>query len=163
MVSMILHPHRRLSSVARAINGLLNRCWSQPLRTVSFCLFERLPEPLVWTGIRSVAASTERWIVSTETAYFPIWTRDGKHIAYRTSQDQIRVVDVVTEPEFGVGQSRTIAVDQSRYAREYDMSRDGRRVLIGLTDINQGKFGKEVRPRISLVLNWFDELKRRAD
>jgi serine/threonine-protein kinase len=108
-------------------------------------------------------ATGKRWIVSTETGYDPTWTRDGSRIAYRTSQEEIRAVTVRTDPAFAADPSELMTVtDPSRHAREYDVSRDGQRVLVGTADIFGGDFTKETRPRITVVLNWFEELKRRV-
>ena len=46
--------------------------------------------------------------------------------------------------------------------RPYDISRDGQRFL-GLIDATQGtQSGASGAPQIQIVLNWFDELKRKA-
>jgi len=108
-------------------------------------------------------ATGKRWIVSNESGYDPTWTRDGSRITYRTNQEVLRAVAVRTEGTFSAGSSEIAAqTDPSRHAREYDVSRDSKRVLIGTADIYGGNSAKETRPRVSVVLNWFEELERQV-
>ena len=108
-------------------------------------------------------ATGKRWIVSTEGGYSPIWTRDGSMIVYRSSQEQIRAVTVKTDPTFSTAPSHMAArTDPGRHARSYDVTRDGGQILVGTADIFGDDSTKETRPRITVTLNWFEELNRRV-
>lgn len=58
--------------------------------------------------------------------------------------------------------ARPFLYTPSANARTYDISRDGQRFL-GLIDATQATpSGAAEGPQIQVVLNWFDELKRRV-
>ena len=102
-----------------------------------------------------------RWIVSSEESFFPYWTRDGKQIMYRVGSQQALRLDVTTAPEF----STTTPVplfdfDAARQVQMFDVTRNGRQALIVAREHPDST--AETRPRIVLVLNWFEKLAERA-
>jgi eukaryotic-like serine/threonine-protein kinase len=94
--------------------------------------------------------------VSPDNGSEPLWTRGGRELVYRKGDS---VIAVSMDLESGrVGEP--LVLFSGRYPdspgwtrpRSYDVSRDGERFLLSkLPD-------KQPRPRIAVVLNWFDEL-----
>ena len=75
------------------------------------------------------------------------------------SADAYRV-DVRTSPEFSAGEPvRAFDVDANRQGQAMDASRDGERLLVALDEIRDDQ--TETRPRVTVVLNWFDEIEER--
>ncbi|MDH3227317.1 MAG: protein kinase [Thermoleophilia bacterium] len=105
-------------------------------------------------------ASTRRWIVSSADGYRPTWTRDGNRIFYMSGSAGAYQVDVRTSLEFSAGEAvLTFDVDANRRGQTMDASRDGERLLVALVEISDDQ--TETRPRVTVVLNWFDEIEER--
>lgn len=101
-----------------------------------------------------------KYQISTEGGSEPVWNPNGRELFYR-SGNKLIAADVVTHPSFAVGQARvlfegpyaTVAKRTSEGAG-YSVSADGLRFLM---DKQSGE-----ATHINVVLNWFEELKRRA-
>jgi eukaryotic-like serine/threonine-protein kinase len=103
-----------------------------------------------------------KWLVSSEGGTEPMWNPKGRELFYR-SGNKMMAVDVATQPSFSAGKPR--ALFEGGYANykwpqaniAYGVSPDGQRFLM----TNQS--GEAPAPtQINVVLNWFEELKRRA-
>jgi hypothetical protein len=106
-------------------------------------------------------SSGRRWIVSANAGYDPKWTRDGKQIHYRGSFEFGWVVNVTTAPEFAASTPQEIfPFERGRPFQLFDISHDGQRALVAGEEITNE--GSETRPRMVVVLNWFDELRERV-
>lgn len=98
-----------------------------------------------------------KWQVSTEGGNEPMWNRSG--IYYR-SGNKMMAVEVTTQPSFSAGGPRMLF--EGQYERNewpqtgaaYDVSPDSQHFLMA-------KQGVEALS-INVVLNWFEELRRRA-
>jgi Tol biopolymer transport system component len=102
-----------------------------------------------------------KWQISTEGGTEPVWNPSGRELFYR-SGDKMMAVDIVTQPGFVAGRPRMLF--EKRYEAapapivNYDVSPDGQRFLM-IKPVDQ----EEAAPtQINVVLNWFEELKRRA-
>lgn len=99
--------------------------------------------------------------ISTEGGREPIWARNGREIFYRNG-NQMMAVEITTEPTFSAGTPKMLfeggnfqAAVMSR--AHYDVTPDGQRFVM----IQLG--GSDSAPaQINVVLNWFEELKRRV-
>jgi serine/threonine protein kinase/Tol biopolymer transport system component len=99
--------------------------------------------------------------ISTEGGTEPVWNRNGRELFYRNG-DKMMAVDIGTQSGFAAGKPRMLF--EGRYERSpatspnYDVSPDGQRFLMLKAD------EKEVAAptQINVVLNWFEELKRRV-
>jgi hypothetical protein len=97
----------------------------------------------------------EEWRVSAEGGREPVWSPDGKRIAYRWGRDVI-AVEINGGTELEVGRHRVLhsSAAPSLYPPGWDLSRDGR--LLTLVEVASPEgFGE-----IVLVEGWFDELRR---
>ena len=97
--------------------------------------------------------------ISPDGGRSPRWSPTGREIFYlHAGLQAIMAVDVRTEPELEFGPPRLlfewpIGLGLSRH---WDVTPDGQRfVVLGTSDTTD-----ETRPRITFVLNWFDELER---
>ena len=103
----------------------------------------------------------QRIKVSTAGGTEPSWSRDGREIFYQDgTRGDLIVVSFNALAKPSVGQPRLLLeaggqlIPPSGAARDYDISPDGRRFVTV-------SFGSRLR-EIPVVLNWFEELKRRV-
>jgi Tol biopolymer transport system component len=102
-----------------------------------------------------------KWQVSTEGGTEPTWNHNGRELFYR-SGDKMMAVEVTTQPGFAAGKPRMLF--QGPYERSpatspnYDVSPDGQRFLM----LKSADTGESAPTQINVVLNWFEELKRRV-
>ncbi len=105
-------------------------------------------------------SSRRRWMVSSVDGYRPIWTRDGNRIVYMSSSADLYQVDVRTGPDFSAGEPfHAFDLDGNRGGQCMDASPDGERILVAHNEIDDDQ--AETRPRVTVVLNWFDEIEKR--
>jgi serine/threonine-protein kinase len=95
--------------------------------------------------------------VSTGGGEEPVWSAGGRELSYRIGTKWM-AVPVQTAPEFTAGAARQLF--EGPYLNipgvSYDVAPDGRFLLIQPAE-------PEAEPtQINVVLNWFDELRRRA-
>jgi eukaryotic-like serine/threonine-protein kinase len=104
--------------------------------------------------------SVKRWKISPTSGSEPLWTKGGRELVYRKGDS---VMSVSVDLEHGrIGQP--VALFGGRYPdspgwtrpRSYDVSPDGERFLMTRLP------AERPRPRIAVVLNWFDELKAKV-
>jgi Tol biopolymer transport system component len=102
-----------------------------------------------------------KWQISTEGGTEPAWNRNGGELFYR-SGDRMMAVDIATQPSFAVGKPRVLF--EGRYeptpatSPNYDVSPDGQRFLM----LKPAEALEGAPTQINVVLNWFEELKRRV-
>jgi len=102
-----------------------------------------------------------KWQISTEGGKEPVWNRNGRELFYR-SGGKMMTVDIATQPSFAAGKPRVLFEGQYEptvlTAANYDVSPDGQRFLM----LKSGEAGEAAPTQINVVLNWFEELKRRV-
>jgi serine/threonine-protein kinase len=105
----------------------------------------------------SRSAETDRRRISSDGGEEPLWSRAGDEIFYRNG-DRLMAVSVSTAPGFRAERPRLLF--ESAFVNvpgsSYAVSPDGARFLL-----IEGA-PQEVRDRIHLVLNWFEELKAKT-
>ncbi len=97
--------------------------------------------------------------ISTGGGTEPVWSRDGRELFYRDGT-QLLVARVATQPTFTV--ERSTVLFEEPYATDpvfggipnYDVSLDGQRFLM----VESTGAGESAT--VTLVQNWFEELKR---
>jgi eukaryotic-like serine/threonine-protein kinase len=102
-----------------------------------------------------------KWQISTEGGTEPLWNPNGRELFYR-SGDKMMAVDITTQPGFAAGKPKMLFEGQyvptPLTAPYYDVSSDGQRFLM-LKPVEQAQ---SAPTQINVVLNWFEELKRRV-
>ena len=104
-----------------------------------------------------------RIAISTGGGRSPRWSSSGREMFYRNGR-QMMVVTLNLGPTIRVGTPRVLfdgdfiqELDQTS-AHNYDVSRDSQRFLMVAPAAREP--GAEARPRVVVVENWFEELKR---
>jgi eukaryotic-like serine/threonine-protein kinase len=102
-----------------------------------------------------------KWQISTEGGTETVWNRNGRELFYR-SGDKMMAVDIATQPSFTVGKPRMLFKGQyvptATTPPNYDVSPDGQRFLMLKPAVQE----QAAPTQINVVLNWFEELKRRV-
>jgi Tol biopolymer transport system component len=102
-----------------------------------------------------------KWQISTEGGTEPVWNPNGRELFYR-SGDKMMAVDIATQPGFAAGTPRMLFEGQYQPSpvmfANYDVSRDGQRFLM----LKPSEQAQAAPTQINVVLNWFEELKRRV-
>ena len=103
-------------------------------------------------------------MVSTEGGGYPLWARNGGELFFR-SEDKMMSVSLETQPAFKAGTPRVLfqaggylGVGGSYVASgNYDVAPDGQHFLM-IKEKEAPASSKE----LNIIVNWADELKRRA-
>jgi serine/threonine-protein kinase len=102
-----------------------------------------------------------RWKISVQGGRQPLWSADGRELFYRDFSGAVMAVTVSDVAGFTAGEVMKI-IGGSNYTgggalgsgRTYDVSPDGRLLMIKRGDLSNGG------DAIVVVVNWFEELKR---
>jgi Tol biopolymer transport system component len=100
---------------------------------------------------------TGRWQISTAGGEDVSWSRDGKHIYYRSPDQKLMAVDVEAGENFHAGTPRTLfqaRVPSGLYRNRYVASADGQRFLFVAPP------SREAMSPTTVVLNWPAALER---
>ena len=100
------------------------------------------------------------WQVSTDGGRAPTWSADGDELFFVEDDRRMMATSIRTSPGFSRTTPRMLFDGDyltSRNARQYDVARDGRFVMI---EASSAPDQEAQLPRITVVLNWFEELKR---
>ena len=102
-----------------------------------------------------------KWQISTEGGAEPVWNPNGRELFYR-SGDEMMAVDIATQPGFAAGKPRMLFKGGYELApipvTNFDVSPDGQHFLM----IKPTEQEQAAPTQINIVLNWFEELKRRV-
>ncbi len=107
--------------------------------------------------VRPVPKAGGRWMISSGGGQEPVWSHDGREIFYRSGSSLISV-SVETEPAFTTGNREVLFERPLRsYTNRatYDIHPDGDRFVM----VTSG----EGSANLVIVLNWFEELRRRMN
>ena len=102
-----------------------------------------------------------KWQISTEGGTEPMWNPNGRELFYR-SGEKMMAVDISTQPGFTAAKPRMLFEGRYELAsvpvNNYDVSSDGQRFLM----VKSSESAGTAPTQINVVLNWFEELKRRV-
>ena len=106
----------------------------------------------------------DRQQISTIGGRAPLWSPDGRELFYRSVDGrQLLAVPVTTGTTFTAGVPEVLFegayLPSVGAARPYDLTQDGERFLMAKVG-GAGDVGRS--PGITVVLNWFEELKERV-
>jgi serine/threonine protein kinase len=107
-----------------------------------------------------------RWQISINGGSCPIWSPDGRELFYLSEDDiAVTAVGVRTEGGFSPGMPRKLFPRnpylESNNGAPWDIHPDGKRFLMLRKAGTTASTGDPWR-KITIVLNWFEELKQRA-
>jgi serine/threonine protein kinase len=103
--------------------------------------------------VQAISDPSTRTQVSRETGWEPRWARSGNELLYR-SKDRVMSVKFAPGVALIPGKSVVLFEDKNEWSG-YDVARDGRLV------VTREAQNKGTGTQINVVLNWFEELKRR--
>jgi serine/threonine-protein kinase len=110
-------------------------------------------------------ATGAKFQVATGGARTPLWSPDGRQLYYHDqSPNRFSVVEVRTEPSFSVGRPTTLPIEGTVHPvaqRNYDIPPDGKQLIVVLP-ASTGTGGQRSAAQVTVVLNWFEELKQRV-
>jgi len=90
-----------------------------------------------------------------------VWNPNGRELFYR-SGGKMMAVDIATQPGFAAGKPRMLFEGQYEptpaTTPNYDVSPEGQRFLM----LKPSESAEAAPTQINVVLNWFEELKRRV-
>jgi eukaryotic-like serine/threonine-protein kinase len=102
-----------------------------------------------------------KWQISAEGGTEPMWNRNGRELFYRTG-NRMMAVDIAAQPSFSASKPRLLFEGQYEPTlisnANYDVSPDGQRFLM----LKASQTEQAAPTQINVVLNWFEELKRRV-
>jgi Tol biopolymer transport system component len=102
-----------------------------------------------------------KWQISTEGGTEPVWNPNGRELFYR-SGNKMMAVQITTQPTFSAGKPKVLFAGQYQPTpvinANYDVSPDGQRFLM----LKPSESAEAAPTQINVVLNWFEELKRRV-
>jgi hypothetical protein len=112
--------------------------------------------------VRPYPAGPGKWQISTDGAVgVPRWSTDGRELYYRRGDDLL-VADVSGSGTSFVAQKPRVVLEDALgglpFLSTWNLHPDGQRFLV--TDRDESE--TDDRTHAILVLDWFDELKRRA-
>ena len=100
-------------------------------------------------------------MISAEGGGEPVWARNCRELFYRNG-DKMMAVPITTQPAFRAGTPRMLFEEPNYIGggtrADYDVSPDGQRFLMLKATEQQ----EAALNQIHVVLNWFEELKRRV-
>ena len=104
-----------------------------------------------------------RWQVSSNGGIYPAWAPDGRELFYLEGR-AIMSVSIDTEPEFSWGEPEKLfegnyVSGSFGFGRPYDVAPSGEQFLM-MKPAGSVHEASAPEPRIVIVQNWFDELKR---
>jgi len=108
--------------------------------------------------VRPFPGPGAKYAVSTGGGTEPVWARSGRELFFRNG-DQLLVAAISTQSAFGAARPKVLFTGP--YVRtagriNYDVSPDGQRFVM----LEPGE--EESSSQMNVVMNWFDELKRRV-
>jgi Tol biopolymer transport system component len=108
------------------------------------------------------AASEGRWQISSDGGLYAFWSNNGRELFYETTDNRIMAVDyTVRGDSFVPGKPRLWSDKQLFYTGtpNLDLAPDGKRfAVLALPETAPGEKGSV---HVTMLLNFFDELKRR--
>jgi serine/threonine-protein kinase len=115
-----------------------------------------------------------RWQISNNGGNSPLWSPDGRELFYRNG-DETMAVAVETEPTFKRGNPKILfrgTYPSTSFLKvaltSWDIHPDGKRFLMikppatTATESTEEEPAPATQPKITVVLNWFEELKERV-
>jgi len=103
--------------------------------------------------VQPVAKTGEKFLISTNGGNFPMWSRDGRELYYSRGDD-ILAVPVTTRPAFTKGAPSVLFTTLAR-RMGFDVDREGRFIFVSSMELATAR-------ELRVVVNWFDELRRKV-
>jgi serine/threonine protein kinase/Tol biopolymer transport system component len=108
-----------------------------------------------------------KWQISTKGANSPIWSPDGRELFYLDEDGFAMAVSVETKPAISFGTPKVLFKNKylgltGSSGTPWDIHPDGKRFLMIKLPEPALSQANAPRPKINIILNWFEELKQRV-
>ena len=104
-----------------------------------------------------------RWQISTGGGLFPLWSRSGRELLFQTLDNRVMAVGYTGKGDsFTAGKPRLWTETRLRplaTLSNYDLAPDGKRLA---AMVGGDASGQKEPTHLTFLLNFFDELRRRA-
>jgi Tol biopolymer transport system component len=105
-----------------------------------------------------------RWQISEGGGVFPLWSREGHELLFETLDNRVMAVSYTTQGD-SFAASKPRVWSETRLLNVlgipvYDLAPDGKRIAAILASDEAG--GEKPPTHLTFLLNFFDELRRRA-
>ena len=134
-----------------------NPAFSPDGRLLAYALEKESGQPHIY--VREYSGAEEGFPVSAPGATNPVWSRDGQELYYISADRWMMAVKVTLETELKRGTPYRlfklpdgIKSDTTWLVRNYDVSKDGRFLMLKQGDVTEHQ--------LIVVQNWFEELSR---
>jgi serine/threonine protein kinase len=108
-----------------------------------------------------------KWQISTNGGSSPLWSPDGQELFYLSEDNSVMTVAVQTSPMVTFGTPKTLFQSTNvgfttGGGTPWDIHPDGKRFLMMKPPGAVLSEDDSLHPKITIVLNWFEELKQRV-
>lgn len=112
------------------------------------------------------ATGANRYQVTTINGHHPVWLPRGEGLSFRVGNSEQVVVPITVAPSFSIGNPIPVVAGELPVigvgvSRPYDVTRDGGRFVV-VAPAFRGGTGVVSIPEIEIIVNWFEDLKRRV-
>jgi serine/threonine-protein kinase len=114
--------------------------------------------------VRSFPNNGGKWQVSTGGGVYPIWSRTGKSLFFRTLDSRVMVVTYAVKDHSFIAERPRLWTDRHLAnfgpigVATYDVSRDGDKIVA----LMPAETAQDQQSHITVLLNFFDEIRRRV-
>jgi serine/threonine-protein kinase len=114
--------------------------------------------------VRAFPDKGTRWLISNGGGMMPVWSKNGRELFYRTEDSRIMVATYTVKGETFVADKPRVW-SEKRLANtgltpNFDLAPDGKRFAVLMAA--EGSESTEVQGHVTLMTNFFDELRRIA-
>jgi Tol biopolymer transport system component len=108
-----------------------------------------------------------KWQISTSSGNSPLWSPDGRELFYLSDDNSVMAVAVEAKPTITFGTPKMLfrsiyVASVSGEGTPWDIHPDGKRFLMMKPPEAPASTEAAPHPKITLVVNWFEELKQRV-
>jgi len=116
--------------------------------------------------VQPFPATGAKYLITKDGANHPVWSPDGKELIFMDdmTNGQLYSVAIRTQPSFSFGNPVPLGIkgliQRVGNWRDYDITPDGKQFVVMMPPESTSSSTTQA-PQIQVVLNWFEELKRR--
>ena len=105
-----------------------------------------------------------RWLISNGGGVMPVWSKNGRELFYRSEDSRIMVTTYTVRGDTFVADKPRVWSDKrlanAGLTPNFDLAPDGKRFVVLMPA--EGPDPADVQSHVTLVTNFFDELRRLA-
>ena len=114
--------------------------------------------------VRAFPDKGTRWPISNGGGTMPVWSRNGRELFYRTEDSRLMVATYAVNGDTFVADKPRVWSEQrlanTGLTPNFDLAPDGKRFMVLMAP--EGAEASRLQGHVTLVMNFFDELRRIA-